>query len=103
MQTMKTAFVILAVLATACSEKKPKAPADPTPWLQQIKSFADRACACGDAKDCVTPIRDEYDQVKFDLLKVGDSLTGDAKTAFDADHKRLKLCGDGAGLTFWDH
>jgi hypothetical protein len=98
MSMMRKLLVVFVV--AACSTKSKPPPPRPE-LIETIRSFADRVCACGTDRDCVKPIRDEFDAQKADLLDNG--LTGDARAKFEAELLRLRLCGDGAGLTIWLH
>jgi hypothetical protein len=92
-----TRLLAVALIATACAKSKP-----PTPhpeMIDAIRSFADRVCACGTDRECVAPIRDEFDLRKAALLDHG--LTGTDLATFDRELLRLRGCGDAAGLTIW--
>lgn len=88
----------LGLYAAGCATKRKPPPPRPE-LIEVVRAFADRACACGTDRDCVQPIRDEFDTQKADLLANG--LTGDAKARFDSELSRLRMCGDAAGLTIW--
>jgi hypothetical protein len=94
-------LILLALVACGSSKKQP--PPDPAPLLSAIHDFAERACQCDTDKQCIQAVRDEYDTQKEWLLGNGARLAGDDRAKFDADLQRLKMCGDAAGLTFWDH
>ena len=89
---------VVVVVAAACSTKAKPLPPRPQ-VIDVVRALADRACACGTDRDCVQPIRDEFDGQKADLLANG--LTGDDKARFDSELGRLRQCGDAAGLTIW--
>ena len=91
-------MVAVVVIAAACSTRPPPPPPRPQ-LIDVVRALADRACACGTDRDCVQPIRDEFDGQKADLLANG--LTGADKATFDSELGRLRACGDAAGLTIW--
>ena len=92
---------VLALLVVAACSHKSKPPPPRPELIETMRSFADRVCACGTDRDCVKPIRDEFDAQKADLLD--NHLTGDDQAKLDAELLRLRGCGDGAGLTIWLH
>lgn len=90
--------ILLAVLAVAaCSSSKPPPPRPEL--IEVIRPLADQACECGTDKECLRAVRSEFDAVKADLAKHG--LTGEDKRTYDAELLRLRLCGDGGGVTMW--
>ncbi len=89
---------MLIVLLGACSTKDKPPPPRPE-LIDVVRDLADRACACGTSRACVSPVRDEWDAQKRDLQNHG--LTGDDKAAFDTELARFRACGDAAGLTIW--
>ena len=91
---MKT--MLLLALVACGSSKKHAPPADPAPLIAAAHDLADRGCKCDTDKECIKAIRDEWDAQK-------DQLLGAHNAAVDAEISRLKMCGDAAGLTFWDH
>jgi len=93
---------VLAALV-ACSSAKKAPPPAAGPLIETARTLADRACACQTDKDCLHGVRDEWDSQKDQLLGNGGRLVGDDKTKFDAEIGRIHMCGDGGGLTFWDH
>ncbi len=95
---MKRALLLLA----ACGKSAPPGPPPAAaPLIDEMKDFADRCDACKAERDCLHAVRDEFDQAKPALLANGARLAGDDKAAFDAQVMRLRVCGDGGGLTFW--
>jgi hypothetical protein len=99
---MMTRAVLLIALV-ACGSAKKQPPPEAAPLIQTAHVLAERVCGCGEDKDCLHGVRDEWDSQKDQLLGNGGRLSGDDKAKFDAEIQRLKMCGDGAGLTFWDH
>ncbi len=86
----------LLVIAACSSEKPPP----PRPELiEVIRPLADQACECGTDKECLRAVRVQFDAVKADLKNHG--LTGEDKQTYDAELSRLRLCGDGGGVTIW--
>jgi hypothetical protein len=94
-------LVLLALVACGSSKKQP--PPDPAPLIAAAHDLADRGCKCDTDKDCLHAVRDVWDTQKDWLLAGAARLTGDDKATLDAEISRLKMCGDAAGLTFWDH
>ena len=99
---MKLAVILLALVACDGAKKKAPPPA-PGPLLQVAHDLAEKVCACQTDRDCLHGARDEWDAQKEQLLDNGARLVGDDKTKFDAEITRIHGCGDGGGLTFWDH
>jgi hypothetical protein len=103
------ASVLVAVLVVAlagCGKHKTTAAAGPEPVeiIPTVKSMGDRACACNGDKNCVKPIRDEWEAAKRDLLARSAELTGANKASWDKELMQLRACADGAGVTIWvDH
>ena len=96
--------MLAVALAGACGKSRPAQPSVPAAELIELmKGFADRGCGCHADKECVRPIRVEYDEMKRDLLANGKLLTGEDRAAFEAQHIRFGQCGDAAGLTIWDN
>jgi len=93
---MRTAIALI-VLA-ACGGKS-AAPAPRPEVIETVRALGERVCTCETDKECVRPIRDEWDAQKDDLMRNG--LTGSDKQQFDAALLRMRQCGDAAGLTFW--
>jgi hypothetical protein len=97
---MKWALVVIVV--AACSKTKSKAPPPSgASYTQQVKAWADRACQCGEDRKCVKPIRDEWDQVKYDYRDAAEKFSPADRQAYDAELTHFKMCGDAAGLTIW--
>jgi len=95
---------VLLIALVACSgAKKQQPPPAAGPLLQVAHDLAEKVCACGTDRDCLHGVRDEWDAQKEQLLGNGARLVGDDKTKFDAEISRVHMCGDGGGLTFWDH
>jgi hypothetical protein len=94
---------LLLLALVACSSAKKQPPPAAGPLINAAHVLAERTCACETDKDCLHGMRDEWDAQKDQLLGNGARLTGDDKTQFDAEVGRMKMCGDGGGLTFWDH
>jgi hypothetical protein len=89
--------VLLLLAVVACgSSKQQQPPADPAPLIAAAHDLATRGCACDTDKECMHGIRDQWDAQK-------DQLLGAHNAQVDAEISKLKLCGDAAGLTFWDH
>ena len=88
-------------LVTLCGGGSKPPPADPAPYIERMREFADRCDECKAVRDCLQPLRDEWEAAKQPLLDVQKRLTGEPKTAFDTQGNRLKICGDGGGVTFW--
>lgn len=99
MRILHSLSIVLLGLIAACGSDKPPPPPRPE-LIQVMRGFADQACACGADRECLRTVRDGYDAQKRDLRDNG--LTGNDKASFDAELHRLKLCGDGGGLTMWD-
>ena len=99
---MKIALLLLALVACDGAKKKQPPPAA-GPLLQVAHDLAEKVCACGTDRDCLHGVRDEWDAQKEQLLGNGARLVGEDKTKFDAEISRVHMCGDGGGLTFWDH
>jgi len=90
------------VIVAACGKSQPAAPPpDPGTVINQITDFANRCDACKEDRDCLHPLRDEFDAVKHQLVSDGRRLVGDDRNTFEAALLRLRQCGDGGGLTFW--
>lgn len=98
---MTRALVLVALLACNGAKKQPPPPAA-GPLIEVAHGLAEKVCACGEDHDCLKGVRDEWDAQKEQLLGNGARLAGDDKTKFDAEIGRIKACGDGGGLTFWD-
>ncbi len=96
-----TRLVLLVAIAACGKSAPPGPPPEAAPLIAQMKDFADRCDACKADRDCLHALRDEFDQVKAGLITNGARLAGDDKAAFDAQVMRLRVCGDGGGLTFW--
>lgn len=96
-----TKLVLLALVACGSSKKQP--PPDPAPLISAAHALAEAGCKCDTDKECIQGVRDQWDAQKEQLVGNGARLTGDDKAKFDAEISRLKMCGDAAGLTFWDH
>jgi hypothetical protein len=99
---MKRVLLLAALVACTGSGKKQPPPAA-GPLIQAAHDLAERVCACDTDKQCLHTERDSWDAQKDQLLGNGRKLTGDDKTKFDAEISRIHMCGDGGGLTFWDH
>jgi hypothetical protein len=98
---MRVAIVFLIV---ACGSSKPAKPEiDSQRAIAVLTSYADRCLACNNDKDCVKPIRDEYDPYKRSLFKSREAYTATKQKAFDDQFGRFAMCGDAAGLTIWKH
>jgi hypothetical protein len=94
----------LLILLVACGSSKPAKPEiDAQRAISVITSYAERCLACNNDKDCVRPIRDEYDPYKFQLTKSRELYTPAEQQAYDAQFQRFAMCGDAAGLTIWTH
>ena len=95
-------YTWLAVAVMACGKSAPPAPPPAAqPLIDQIRDFSDRCDACKAELDCLKSLRDEFDQVKGALLANGARIVGDDKAEWDRQLMRLRVCGDGGGLTFW--
>jgi len=95
--------VLLLAALVACSSAKKQPPPAAGPLIEAAHTLAERVCACDTDKQCLHTERDSWDAQKEQLLGNGARLTGDDKTKFDAEISRIHMCGDGGGLTFWDH
>jgi hypothetical protein len=93
---MKALLLVALVGLVGCGSKKHAPPVDPAPLIAAAHDLADRGCKCDTDKECIKAIRDEWDAQKDQLLAAHNA-------AVDAEISRLKMCGDAAGLTFWDH
>jgi hypothetical protein len=94
--------VLLLTLALAACSKSPKAPPAPAaPLVQAMHDLADRACACGDARDCLKAVRVDFDAQKATLVPNAGFTQADTD-ALGADRQRLRMCGDAGGLTMWN-
>ena len=99
---MKSVLLLVGLLA--CNGAKKQAPPPAAgPLIEVAHGLAEKVCACGTDRDCLKGVRDEWDAQKEQLLGNGGRLVGDDKAKFDAEIGRIKACGDGGGLTFWDH
>jgi hypothetical protein len=96
---MRAPCALLAL--AACGKSGPQPPPVAQPLIDQMTDFANRCDACKADRDCLHAVRDEFDQVKGALLGSGARIVGDDKPAWDAQLMRLRVCGDGGGLTFW--
>jgi hypothetical protein len=94
---------LLLLAMVACSSAKKQPPPAAGPLINAAHVLAEAACKCETDKDCLHGVRDQWDAQKDQLLGNGARLTGDDKAQFDAEVGRMKMCGDGGGLTFWDH
>lgn len=90
---------MIVIALAACGTKRRGPPAPRPETIQTVTDLADRACACETDKECIRPIRDEWEAAKDDLVRNG--LTGEPKQQFEAQLLRMRMCGDAAGLTFW--
>ena len=99
---LATCAAALAAFVACSSAKKQQPPPAAGPLLQAAHELAERVCACETDRDCLHTARDSWDAQKDQLLGNGARLTGDDKATGDADISRMKACGDGGGLTFWD-
>jgi hypothetical protein len=95
--------LVLAVLVACTGSGKKAPPPAAGPLIEAAHTLAERVCACETDKQCLHTERDSWDAQKDQLLGNGARLTGDDKTKFDAEIARIHGCGDGGGLTFWDH
>ena len=95
------ALALLIVAACGKSNSAATPPPDPGTLINQMTDFADRCDACKADRDCLHPVRDDFDRAKEWLVYNGRRLAGDDRTKFDAALTRVRVCGDGAGLTFW--
>ncbi len=96
--------VALVILLVACGSSKPAKPEiDATRAIAVLTSYADRCLACNNDKDCVKPLRDEYDPYKRSLFKSREAYTPAEQQAFDLQFQRFASCGDASGLTIWKH
>ena len=94
--------VALLLLIVACGRSKPAVPEiDATRAVAVLTSYADRCLACNNDKECVKPIRDEYDPYKRSLFKSRELYTATEQKSFDDQFARFAMCGDAAGLTIW--
>jgi hypothetical protein len=94
--------LLALVLATACGRAGHRAPPPPAaPDIATVTDLGDRACACNADRACVEPIRAEWDAAKQALLARSATFAAPDKLTFDEALKRLRLCGDAAGVTFW--
>jgi hypothetical protein len=91
-------LIALAVVAGACGKANHQPATDPRPYVDAIRTLADRACACGDDRTCLHAVRDDVDAQKSWLL--GSKLRG-RDQGFDAELLRMRQCGDAGGLTLW--
>lgn len=99
---MRRAALAALVVLAACKTHKAGAPGpEPIEIIPIVKAWGDRACACNADKDCVKPIRDEWEANKRELLAKAAQLTGDNKAQWDAALLAFRGCGDGAGVTIW--
>ena len=94
------ALLLLSMFA-GCSSKPAKPDIDATRALETLTSYADRCATCNNDKDCIHPLRDEYDKYKRALWKSREVYTPAEQTAFDVQWDRFARCGDASGLTIW--
>ena len=90
--------VALVLLALAACKGDKRVAARPE-MIDVVHALGDRVCACGTDKECARALRDEWDAEKDDVVNHG--LIGEQKATFEQELLRMRLCGDGAGLTFW--
>ncbi len=89
------------VVVMTCGSSKPTAPPAAGPLINRMTDFVERCDACKAERDCLQPLRDEWEAAKQPLLADGRRIVGDDKATFDALVLHLRLCGDGGGVTFW--
>ena len=93
---------VLLLFLVACGSGKPAKPEiEASRAISVLTDYGDRCLACNADKECVRPLRDEYDKYKRSLFKSREAYTPAEQTSFDTQFQRFALCGDGAGLTIW--
>jgi hypothetical protein len=93
--------LVLAIGCTTKHRREPSAADQPAAEVIGVaKAFADQACACGESMKCLHEVRDRWDTQKASLV-ANPSFTPADTAALAEQGKRIAMCGDGGGVTFW--
>jgi hypothetical protein len=99
---MRVMIALLVAVAACKSGSKKDAPAaNAGSWIQNVKAWGERACKCNADRQCVKPIRDEWEAVKYQYRDAADTFAPADRKAYDAALLYFRQCGDAAGVTIW--